>query len=155
MWIWSLLLHHRKKLNILTPQLSIYYIQSQDAKARLAQIPEAATVRVLWKKKFFKILQSSQERPVIFAKFLRTPFLLNNSGRLLLKCGHCKNEVREIDCLCCRELDDAYCFGQNSRAQGKHVTIQLLWASPQQLVTCISLICPINEFFFWFLVQPN
>ena len=21
------------------------------------------------------------------------------------KCGHCKNEAREIDCLCCRELD--------------------------------------------------
>ena len=21
------------------------------------------------------------------------------------KCGHCKNEVREIDCLCCREVD--------------------------------------------------
>ena len=27
------------------------------------------------------------------------------SGRLLLKCGHCKNEAREIDCLCCREVD--------------------------------------------------
>ena len=21
------------------------------------------------------------------------------------KCGHCKNEAREIDCLCCREVD--------------------------------------------------
>ena len=21
------------------------------------------------------------------------------------KCGHCKNEVREIDCLCCKEVD--------------------------------------------------
>ena len=21
------------------------------------------------------------------------------------KCGHCKNEVKEINCLCCRELD--------------------------------------------------
>ena len=21
------------------------------------------------------------------------------------KCGHCKNEVREIDCLCCRKVD--------------------------------------------------
>ena len=21
------------------------------------------------------------------------------------KCGHCKNEAREIDCLCCRELN--------------------------------------------------
>ena len=21
------------------------------------------------------------------------------------KCGHCKNEARDIDCLCCREMD--------------------------------------------------
>ena len=40
-----------------------------------------------------------------FVKFLRKPFLQNNTGRLLLKCGHCKNEAREIDCLCCREVD--------------------------------------------------
>ena len=60
---------------------------------------------------FFKILQNSQETPVPeetpvnFAKFLRTHFLQNNSGRLLLKCGHYKNKGREIDCLCCREVD--------------------------------------------------
>ena len=28
-----------------------------------------------------------EETPVDFAKFLRTPLLQNNSGRLLLKCG--------------------------------------------------------------------
>ena len=55
------------------------------------QMPEAATVGVLRKKLFFKISQNSQETPVPeetpvnFAKFLRTPFLQNNSGRLLLK----------------------------------------------------------------------
>ena len=55
------------------------------------QMPEAATVGVLRKKLFFKISQNSQETlapeeaPVNFAKFLRTPFLQNNSGRLLLK----------------------------------------------------------------------
>ena len=28
------------------------------------------------------------------------------------KCGLCKNEVREINCSCSREVDyDAYCFG--------------------------------------------
>ena len=65
------------------------------------QIPEAATEGVLRKKVFFKISQNSQEIPVPkeipvnFAKFLRKPFLLNNSGRLLLKCGHCNNEARE------------------------------------------------------------
>ena len=75
------------------------------------QMPEAATVGVLRKKVFFKISQNSQETPVPeetpvnFAKFLRTPFLQNNSGRLLLKCRHCTNDVRDIDCICCRELD--------------------------------------------------
>ena len=55
------------------------------------QMPEAATVGVLRKKVSFKISQNSQETPVPeetpvnFAKFLRTPFLQNNSGRLLLK----------------------------------------------------------------------
>ena len=36
---------------------------------------------------------------------LRQLFLQSNFGRLLLKCRHCKNEVREIDCLCCTEVD--------------------------------------------------
>ena len=44
------------------------------------QMPEVATVGVLQKKVFFKILQNSHETPVPeetpmnFAKFLRTPF---------------------------------------------------------------------------------
>ena len=54
---------------------------------------------------FFKILRNSQETLVNFAKFLRIPLLQNNQGQLLLKCGHCKNEAKEIDRLCCRELD--------------------------------------------------
>ena len=52
---------------------------------------KAAAVGVLQKKVSFKISQNSQETPVPggipvnFAKFLRTPFLQNNSGQLLLK----------------------------------------------------------------------
>ena len=52
-------------------------------------MPEAAAVGILGK--FGKISQNSQETPVPgetptnFAKFLRTPILQNNSGRLLLK----------------------------------------------------------------------
>ena len=49
------------------------------------QMPGAATVGVLRKNVFFKTLQNSQETPVNFAKFLRTPLLRSNSGRLLLK----------------------------------------------------------------------
>ena len=61
--------------------------------------------------KIFKMSQNSQETPVPeetpvnFAKFLKTPLLQNNSGRLLLKCGHFNNEARDIDCICYRELD--------------------------------------------------
>ena len=63
-------------------------------------MPEAATGGVLLKKVYFKMSQSSQgtrvpeETSVNFAKFLRTSFLQNNSGRLLLKCRHFNNEVR-------------------------------------------------------------
>ena len=102
MWKWSLLLH----------------IQYENRKSWLVQIPEAATWGVLRTKAFFKMSQNSQETPVPeetpvnFAKFLKTPLLQNNSGRLLLKCGHFNNEARDIDCICCRELDALlYCFG--------------------------------------------
>ena len=70
-----------------------------------------STGGALWKKTFFKISRNSEETPVPektpvnFATFVRTPFLQNNSGRLLLKYEHCKNEAREIDCLCCTEVD--------------------------------------------------
>ena len=40
---------------------------------------------------------------------------MNSSGRLPLKCGYFKNEPRERDCLCCREVDAMLiimqCFG--------------------------------------------
>ena len=89
-------------------------------------MPEASTGGVMQKKMLFKMSQNSQETPVPeetpanFAKFLRTPFLQNNSGRLLLKCGHRNNEGIYIyiyiyiciDSICCRELNAMfYCFG--------------------------------------------
>ena len=53
-----------------------------------------------------------EETLVNFAKFLKTPLLQYNSGRLLLKGGHFINEARDKDCICCRELDALlYCFG--------------------------------------------
>ena len=63
-------------------------------------MPEAVTGDVLRKKLFFTMSQNleetpvPEETPVNFSKFLRTPFLQNNSGRLLLKCGYCNNEDR-------------------------------------------------------------
>ena len=77
------------------------------------QMRKAATVGVLRKKVSFKISQNSQETPVPeetpvnFAKFSRTPFLQNNSGcrTTASESGYCNNEARDIDCICCRELD--------------------------------------------------
>ena len=83
-------------------------------------MPEASTGGVMRKKMLFKMSQKSQETPVPeetpanFEKFLRTPFLQNNFGQLLQKCGHRNNEARYIyiDSICCRELDAMlYCFG--------------------------------------------
>ena len=74
------------------------------------QMPKAITVGVLRKKVFFKISQSSQgtpvpeETPLNSAKFLRTPFLQKNSGRLLLKADIAITK-REMLCIGCRELD--------------------------------------------------
>ena len=72
-------------------------------------MPEAVTGGVLRQKVFFKMSQNSEETPVPeerpFAKFLRTSFLQNNFGRLLLKCRHCNDDARDKDCICCRELD--------------------------------------------------
>ena len=71
-------------------------------------MPEVATGSALRKKVFLEILQNvspvPEETPVNFAKFLKKPFLQNNSGQLHLNCGHCKNKAREIDCLCCRVI---------------------------------------------------
>ena len=43
------------------------------------------TVKVNLEKKNFEKETLAQDFPMNFAKFLRTPFLQNNSGRLLLK----------------------------------------------------------------------
>ena len=77
-----------------------------------------------------------------FANFLRTPFLENNSGGLLVKSRHCKNEARNMDCLCCRKVDAI------PTAWGKNLAIQLLWVSARLLVTCASLNYLLHEFFF-------
>ena len=76
-----------------------------------------------------------QRKHVNFAKFLRISFLQNNSRRMLLKCGHFNNEARDIDCICCRELDAMlYCFGQGS------ISPSTFYGYLPDLVTRISLI---------------
>ena len=42
----------------------------------------------------------------IFMLQLPIYYILDRIGNLdWNKCGHCKNESREIDCLCCREVN--------------------------------------------------
>ena len=61
------------------------------------------------------------------------------------KCRHCKNETREIACLCCRETEvDAMLISS--------AKILLLLAIARLLGTRASLIYPVDEFFFLFLV---
>ena len=92
------------------PHLSIYYILYQNRNSRLMQMSEAATGGVLRKKdvlkNFAKLTEKQLCQRLFFNKVtgLRKLFLQNNFEQLLLKCGHCKNEVREIYCLCCREV---------------------------------------------------
>ena len=51
-------------------------------------------------KNFAKLPGKHLCQSLFFNKFagLRQLFSQKNSGRLLLKCGHCQNEAREIDC---------------------------------------------------------
>ena len=103
----STILYYRKKLNILAPQHTVLEQEiSTGANARGSHWKYSVKKRCSLK--FCKIYRKylcQRKHLVSFAKSLTTPFLQNNSGRLLLKCRHCKNKSREIDCLCFREVN--------------------------------------------------
>ena len=75
------------------------------------QMPGAAIVGVSRKKVFFKISQNSQETlaseetPVNFNKIFKNTFYTEQLRTTTSESGYCNNEVRDIDCICCRELD--------------------------------------------------
>ena len=56
------------------------------------------------------------------------------------KCRHCKNEAREVDCLCCREVDAVLLASAKIPEHEGNLAIQLLWATVRLLVTRVSLI---------------
>ena len=62
-------------------------------------------------------------------------------------------KVREINCLCCREIKKTLksCFEKYLRAWGKHLALQLLWASAWQLVPHVISLMHLDGFFFLFL----
>ena len=74
------------------------------------QMRKAATVSVLRKKVSFKISQNSQETPVPeetreFCEIFKYTFFTEQLRTTASKSGHCNNEERDLDCICCRELD--------------------------------------------------
>ena len=103
----STIFHHRKKLNVFTPQLTkvLHTALEQElsfsANARSSHWRGSGEKDVL--KNFAKLTGKHLCQGLFFNKVegLRQLFLQKNSGRLLLKCGRCKNEAREIDYLCC------------------------------------------------------
>ena len=104
---------------------------------------------------FIKKIPQHRCFPVKFAKFLRTPSVATSETANLLhirvgnldwcKCGHCKNEAREIDCLCFIEVNPMLIA---SAKFGK----QILWVIAWLLLTRIDFIYLGDEFFFLFLV---
>ena len=99
---------HVEMKSFAPPQKETKHIHATDADllhtVLVQETSIGANAKGVLRIKVFKISQNSQETPapeetpVNFAKSLRTPFLQNNSGQLLLKCGHCKNEAREKQC---------------------------------------------------------
>ena len=69
------------------------------------------------------------------------------------KCGHCKIEAREVDCLHCRGVD-AMLFPSTKILESKGSILPPSFYA-QLLVTPVSLIYLVDEFCFLFLVQLN
>ena len=139
-------LHHRKKLNIpLTCRFITYSIrignldcckfQKQPLKIfcekRSSLKFRKVCTKRLWQRKHLWILRNVKEHF----------FLQNNSGRLFLKCGHCKNEAREIAFVVERWIQFTL-FPLKSKSARKASRYPLL-------VTRISLIYLVDEFIFW------
>ena len=85
----------RKKLNIFTFQLAVYYILQQG-------ISIGVNARRSCQDVFLNISPNAQANT---SAKVRKPFFKEHLRWLLLKCGHCKIEARKIDCLCFREVD--------------------------------------------------
>ena len=142
----------QKETNIVTPQLPIYYIEYQNRRSGLVQMPEAATAGVLRKKVFFKFHKINRK---LLCQSKHLWILQNNSGRLLLK-ADITIMKREIQIVFAVQSWMQYLLLRlkfQSAREASHYPV--LWVSSRLLVTCISLIYLIDEFFFWFLVQLN
>ena len=97
---------HVEMKSFAPPQKETKHIHATDADllhtVLVQETSIGANAKGVLRIKVFKISQNSQETPapeetpVNFAKSLRNPYLQNNSGRLLPKCGYFNNEARDI-----------------------------------------------------------
>ena len=91
----------------------------------------------------------------IFTLQLRIYYILEQEISHWCKCQHCKNEAREVDCLCYREVDGMLIASAKIPEREGNLAIQLLWATTRLLVTRVSLIYLVDLFFFVFLLYLN
>ena len=69
------------------------------------------------------------------------------------KCRYCKIETRETDFLCCREVDAMLiALAKIPGCEGSILSSCLFWETARLLVTRVSLIYLLDEFFLLFLV---
>ena len=74
----------------------------------------------------------------------------------MCKCRYCKIEAREKDCLCCREVDAMpIALAKILRCEESILPSCLFWETARLLVTRVSLIYLLDEFFLLFLVYPK
>ena len=67
------------------------------------------------------------------------------------KCGHCKNEAREIDCLCCRKVDPMLIASSKISEREENILSSSFYEHLPS-VTRVSLIYLVDEIFVLFLV---
>ena len=74
-------------------------------------MPEAASVGVLRKKVFFKFCAKytgsscARGNTCEFCKVFKNTFFTEQLWTTASESRYCSNEARDIDCICCRELD--------------------------------------------------
>ena len=90
------------------------------------QVPKAATLGVL--RKFRKIHRKllCQRKTCEFCKIFKNTIFIKQLRTTTSKSGYWNNEARDIDCICCRELDAMLiALAKSPRGLGKNLTFQL------------------------------
>ena len=70
------------------------------------------------------------------------------------KCRHCKNEAKEIECLCCRDVDSMLtALAKVPQCEGSILLSSLTCVGICKTIShSVSLIYLVDQFFFFFLV---